>query len=53
MTCRAAGTLAGGRHATARGATLRRQLIIVPARTARRARLLVLHLPTEVATRSS
>jgi len=32
---RAAGTLAGGRHAVARGATLRRQLITVPARLAR------------------
>ena len=43
---RAAGTLAGLHHATARGATLRRQLINVPARTAGRARRLVLHLPT-------
>jgi hypothetical protein len=42
---RAAGTLASGRHAKARGATIRRQLINVPARTARRARRLVLHLP--------
>jgi hypothetical protein len=42
---RAAGTLAGGRHAKARGATIRRHLINVPARTARRARRLVLHLP--------
>jgi Transposase DDE domain group 1 len=42
---RAAGTLAGGPHAKARGATLRRQLVTVPARTARRARTTVLHLP--------
>jgi hypothetical protein len=42
---RAAGTLTGRQHAKARGATLRRQLINVPARTARRARRLVLHLP--------
>jgi hypothetical protein len=43
---RAAGTLAGRRHAKARGATIRRQLVVVPARLARRARKLVLHLPT-------
>ena len=42
---RAAGTLAGRQHAKARGATIRRQLITVPARTARRAHRLVLHLP--------
>jgi Transposase DDE domain group 1 len=42
---RAAGTLAGGQHAKARGATLRWQLITVPARVARRAHRLVLHLP--------
>ena len=43
---RAAGTLAGGRHAKARTATVRRDLIAVPARTARRGRgNLVLHLP--------
>ena len=42
---RAAGTLAGRRHAKARGATIRRQLITVPARTARRAHRLLLHLP--------
>jgi hypothetical protein len=42
---RAAGTLAGGHHAKARGATIRRQLVNVPARTARRARTLTLHLP--------
>jgi hypothetical protein len=42
---RAAGTLAGERHAKARGATIRRHLITVPARLARRARRLVLHLP--------
>lgn len=42
---RAAGTLASGHHAKARGATIRRQLVNVPARTARRARKLSLHLP--------
>jgi hypothetical protein len=42
---RAAGTLTGNRHATARGATLRRELINVPARTARPQRRAVLHLP--------
>jgi hypothetical protein len=41
-----AGTLAGGHHARARGATLRRQLITVPARLARPARAPVLHLPS-------
>jgi Transposase DDE domain group 1 len=42
---RAAGTLASARHATARGATLRRQLIAVPARLARPQRRPLLHLP--------
>jgi len=42
---RAAGTLAGDRHAVARGATLRRHLVAVPARLARPQRRLVLHLP--------
>ncbi len=43
---RAAGTLAGGdRHAVARGATLRRHLVTVPARLARPQRRRVLHLP--------
>jgi hypothetical protein len=42
---RAAGTLASGKHAVARGATLRRQLVTVPARTARPQRRGVLHLP--------
>src|SRR5918994_2618664 len=42
---RAAGTLTGGSHAKARGATIRRNLINIPARVARRARRLVLHLP--------
>jgi hypothetical protein len=42
---RAAGTLAGRQHAKARGVTIRRHLINVPARIARRARRLVLHLP--------
>jgi hypothetical protein len=43
---RAAGTLAGRRHARARAATVRRDLVGVAARTARRGRgLLTLHLP--------
>ena len=42
---RAAGTLAGGDHAVARGATLRRDLINVPARFAAPARKPTLHLP--------
>ena len=42
----AAGTLAGQPHAVARGATLRRRLITVPARLARPARAPVLHLPS-------
>jgi hypothetical protein len=43
---RAAGTVIGGKHAVARGATLRRHLVAVPARLARPARRRVLHLPT-------
>lgn len=42
---RAAGTLASDRHALARGATLRRHLVAVPARLARPQRRPVLHLP--------
>ena len=42
---RAAGTLAGGEHAVARGATLRRDLVNVPARFAAPARKPTLHLP--------
>jgi hypothetical protein len=42
---RAAGALAGDRHAAARGATLRRHLVAVPARLARPQRRPVLHLP--------
>ncbi len=42
---RAAGTIAGGTHAVARGATLRRALITVPARFAAPARKPTLHLP--------
>ena len=41
----AAGTLAGDEHAVARGATLRRDLINVPARFAAPARKPMLHLP--------
>jgi hypothetical protein len=43
---RAAGTLIGGAHAAARGATLRRHLISVPARLARPQHRSVLHLPS-------
>ncbi len=42
---RAAGTLASPWHARATGATIRRQLITVPARIAHSARRLRLHLP--------
>jgi hypothetical protein len=42
---RAAGSLAGAFHATARGATLRRHLICVPARLARPQGRPTLHLP--------
>jgi hypothetical protein len=42
---RAAGTLAGGAHAAARGATLRRDVVNVPARFAAPARKPTLHLP--------
>jgi len=42
---RAAGTLAGGNHAAARGATLRRDLVNIPARFAAPARKPTLHLP--------
>ncbi|WP_192751973.1 IS1380 family transposase [Actinopolymorpha pittospori] len=42
---RAAGTLTSPRHATARGATLRRHIVTVPARIARPGRRRVLHLP--------
>jgi hypothetical protein len=42
---RAAGTIAGGDHAVARGATLRRDLVTVPARFAAPARKPTLHLP--------
>ncbi len=43
---RAAGTLASTLHAKARLATLRAQLINIPARVARSARRVTLHLPT-------
>jgi hypothetical protein len=42
---RAAGVLAGAFHARATTATIRAHLINVPARLARRARRLILHLP--------
>jgi hypothetical protein len=43
---RAAASMAGARHRTARGATLRRHLVNVPARLARPQRKPILHLPT-------
>ena len=43
---RAAGVLASARHARARPATIRDELIKIPARIANRARRLHLHLPT-------
>ncbi|GAT13009.1 IS1380 family transposase [Mycolicibacterium novocastrense] len=43
---RAAGVLAGGVHAVARGATLRRKIVNIPARLARPQRRPILHLPT-------
>jgi hypothetical protein len=42
---RAAGTVTSDRHAVARGATLRRQLVTVPARLDRPQRRPILHLP--------
>jgi hypothetical protein len=42
----AAGTLAGQRYTVARGSTLRRRIITVPARLARPARKPILHLPS-------
>jgi hypothetical protein len=43
---RATGTIVGGPHARATTATIRRQIITVPARIASSARRLTLHLPT-------
>ena len=43
---RAAGVLAGGDHAKARGATLRRKIVNVPARLSRPQRRPILRLPT-------
>jgi hypothetical protein len=43
---RAAGVLAGNRHARARGSTLRRQIVNIPARLTRPQRRPLLHLPT-------
>lgn len=43
---RATGILAGGRYGRARGATLRRRIVAVPARLARPQRRPILHLPT-------
>jgi hypothetical protein len=42
---RAAGTVSSAKHAVARGATLRRHIVAVPARLARPQRRRVLHLP--------
>jgi hypothetical protein len=46
---RAAGVLAGGAHAVARGATLRRKVVNIPARLARPQRRPILHLPSQLA----
>lgn len=43
---RATGVLTGGTHTVARGATLRRKIINIPARLARPQRRPVLHLPS-------
>ena len=43
---RAAGVLTGGTHAVARGATLRRRIVTIPARLARPQRRPILHLPS-------
>jgi Transposase DDE domain group 1 len=43
---RAAGVLAAGGHTVARGATLRRKIVTIPARLARPQRRPILHLPT-------
>ncbi|GJO86821.1 hypothetical protein NJB1728f31_33220 [Mycobacterium marinum] len=43
---RATGVLAGDRHTGARGSTLRRKIVDVPARLPRPQRRTVLHLPT-------
>ncbi|MFF3182816.1 IS1380 family transposase [Rhodococcus pyridinivorans] len=43
---RATGVLAGGRYGRARGATLRRKIVAVPARLARPQRKPILHLPS-------
>jgi hypothetical protein len=42
---RAAGVLAGGQHTRARGSTLRRKIVNIPARLARPQRRPILHLP--------
>jgi hypothetical protein len=42
----AAGVLAGGAHAVARGATLRRKIVTIPARLARPQRRPIPHLPS-------
>ena len=42
----AAGVLAGDQHTRARGSTLRRRIVTVPARLARPQRRPILHLPT-------
>lgn len=44
---RAAGCLASTHHARARTGTIRRQLVLIPARVARSARKITLHLPRD------
>jgi hypothetical protein len=43
---RAAGAIAGGGHARGTTATIRRRIIIIPARIATSARRITIHLPT-------
>jgi hypothetical protein len=43
---RAAATLAGSQHAAARGSTLRRKIVNIPARLTRPQRKPILHLPS-------
>jgi hypothetical protein len=50
---RGAGTLAGNRHGRARGSTLRRRIVNIPARLARPQRRPVLHLPSHWPWRKS
>ena len=45
---RATGVLAGDQHTRARGSTLRRRIVTIPARLARPQRRPILHLPTHL-----